>query len=56
MNRHQTQHTADQKSYVAFLKKNGGEPEFMGSTKEQKDKFNALHKKWIAKWEKWSKS
>lgn len=53
--KHQTQHEKDKKSYAAFIKKNGNEPAFTGTTEEQKAKFGALHKKWVSKWAKWSK-
>lgn len=56
MNRHQEQHAKDQTSYAKFLKKNGTEPEFSGTTEQQKEKFNKLHRKWINKWDKWSKT
>jgi len=55
MNKHQEQHAKDKASYAKFIKEHGEEPGFIGSTKEQKEKFNKLHRKWIAKWEKWSK-
>lgn len=54
MNKHQTQHEKDKKSYVSFIKKIGHEPQFMGSTRDQKEKYNTLRGKWITKWEKWS--